>query len=59
MEIFQKDPEYQEDNFEFWQRFEVKKRTFETKQNNNKNEQKNKYQYGNKCISDPDPASNW
>lgn len=44
MEIFQKDPEYLEDYFEFWQRFEVKKRTFESKQNDNKNVQKEKYQ---------------
>lgn len=43
MEIFQKDPEYLEDYFEFWQRFKVKKRTFESKQNDNKNVQKEKY----------------
>nr|XP_011431529.2 heat shock 70 kDa protein 12B [Crassostrea gigas] len=43
MNIFQTDPEYLEDYFEFWQRFEVKKRTFETTQND-KNEQKEKYQ---------------
>uniref|UniRef100_K1QZA6 Heat shock 70 kDa protein 12B n=1 Tax=Magallana gigas TaxID=29159 RepID=K1QZA6_MAGGI len=43
MNIFQTDPEYLEDYFDFWQRFEVKKRTFETTQND-KNEQKEKYQ---------------
>lgn len=44
MNIFQTDPEYLEDYFEFWQRFEVKKRTFENKQNDDKNEQRETYQ---------------
>ncbi|XP_052722156.1 heat shock 70 kDa protein 12A-like isoform X2 [Crassostrea angulata] len=35
MKIFKTDPEYLEDYFEFWHRFEVKKRNFETKSNKN------------------------
>lgn len=44
MNIFQTDPEYLEDYFELWQRFKVKVGTFENSQNEDKNEQKEKYQ---------------
>eukprot|EP00105_Crassostrea_gigas_P014748 XP_011431527.2 PREDICTED: heat shock 70 kDa protein 12A [Crassostrea gigas] len=44
MHIFQTDPEYIEDYFEFWHQFEVKKRAFEKKRNNNKDEHKETYQ---------------
>lgn len=44
MNIFQTDPEYLDDYFEFWQRFEVKKRTFEIEQHYDKNEEMEKNQ---------------
>lgn len=44
MNIFQTDPEYLDDYFEFWQRFELKKRTFEIEQHYDKNEEMEKNQ---------------
>lgn len=42
MNIFQKDSEYLEDYFDFWQHFEVKKRAFENEQNESENKEKKK-----------------